>query len=306
MSDPTLPRSRKDKGVEMPFLAHLEELRWRLLKSIAAIALGAVLCLIYAKEITQLLTYPYQNAVLSLETAGEASPLGALQGMADRWLKSAAAVLEPLTTPLAADSAAAQTWALPPHRRLQALRPTTYLMLSMQIALMGGLVLALPVVFYQFWRFVAPGLLPSERRLVLPIVALSLACFLIGALFAYAVVLPTGLLFFLSMEPQGMTSQWAVEEYISFVLWLLLGFGVVFELPVLALFLSRMGLINAALLRRMRRYAIVAIFIVSAILTPSPDPFSQALMAVPLMGLDQISILICRFGGRNRAAPAPA
>jgi len=103
-----------------------------------------------------------------------------------------------------------------------------------------------------------------------------------------------------------MTSQWAVEEYISFVLWLLLGFGVVFELPVLALFLSRMGLINAALLRRMRRYAIVVIFIVSAILTPSPDPFSQALMAVPLMGLYEISILICRFGGRKRAAPEPA
>jgi sec-independent protein translocase protein TatC len=294
------PPKRKAQTAEMPFLDHLEELRWRLLKAIAAIALGAILSLTYSKEIMGLLTAPYENAVISLETAGETSPLGALRDMVNHWYQSAAAVLEPVTAPLPADTLAAPAPALPPHRRLQALKPTTYLMLSMQIALLGGLVLALPVVFYQFWRFVAPGLLPRERRLVVPIVALSVACFLVGALFAYAVVLPTGLLFFLSMEPRGMTSQWAVEEYISFVLWMLLGFGVVFELPVLALFLSRLGLINADLLRRMRRYAVVLIFIVSAILTPSPDPFSQALMALPLMGLYEISILICRFGGRKR------
>ncbi len=286
----------------MPFLDHLEELRWRLLKSIAAIVVGAIISLIYAKELLGFLTYPYENAVISLETAGETSPLGALQGMVARWYKSAAAVLAPVSAQ-PADSLAAKGYSLPPSRRLQALRPTTYLMLSMQIALMGGLVLALPVVFYQFWRFVAPGLLPRERRLVMPIVVLSVACFLVGSLFAYGVVLPTGLLFFLSMEPQGMTSQWAVEEYISFVLWMLLGFGVVFELPVLALFLSRVGLINADLLRRMRRYAVVAIFIISAVLTPSPDPFSQALMAVPLMGLYELSILICRFGSRRREQP---
>ncbi|MCC7261344.1 MAG: twin-arginine translocase subunit TatC [Candidatus Latescibacteria bacterium] len=305
MSPAPPQRTRNSKGAEMPFLDHLEELRWRLLKSIAAIIIGAILSLVYSKELLGFLTYPYENAVISMETAGEESPLGALQGMFNRWFKSAAAVLEPVSAAPAADSLAAQAYSLPPNRRLQALKPTTYLMLSMQIALMGGLVLALPVVFYQFWRFVAPGLMPKERRLVVPIVVLSVVCFLIGAAFAYAVVLPTGLLFFLSMEPHGMTSQWAVEEYISFVLWMLVGFGVVFELPVLALFLSRVGLINADLMRRMRRYAIVLIFIISAILTPSPDPISQALMAVPLMGLYEISILICRFGGKKRPPPEP-
>jgi sec-independent protein translocase protein TatC len=288
----------KRKNAEMPFLDHLEELRWRLLKSIAAVVVGAVFSLIYAKEITELLTYPYKNAVLSLESAGQTSPLGALQQMFDRWFKSAAAVLESVTVQAPVDTA--QALALPPNRRLQALKPTTYLMLSMQIALLGGLVLALPVIFYQFWRFVTPGLLPRERRLVLPVVALSVACFLVGAIFCYTVVLPTGLLFFLSMEPADMTSQWAVDEYISLVLWMLLGFGVIFELPVLALFLSRLGLVSADLLRRMRRYAVVVIFIVSAILTPSPDPFSQLLMAFPLMGLYELSILICRFGGKKR------
>ncbi len=289
----------------MPFLDHLEELRWRLLKSIAAVVVGAILSLTYSKEITEFLTYPYKNAVISLESAGQSSPLGAMQQMFDRWFKSAVAVLEPVTAPSPADTLGAQTPTLPPNRRLQSLKPTTYLMLSMHIALLGGLVLALPVVFYQFWCFVTPGLLPQERRLILPIVVLSVACFLLGALFAYAIVLPTGLLFFLSMEPKDMTSQWAVDEYISLVLWMLLGFGVVFELPVLTLFLSRMGLVSADLLRRMRRYAVVVIFVVAAILTPSPDPFSQLLMAVPLMGLYEISIWICRFGDKRRKKQEP-
>jgi sec-independent protein translocase protein TatC len=297
--------SRKGKAAEMPFLDHLEELRWRLLKAIAAVVVGAILSFVFSDQLMSFLIYPYKNAVTSLESAGQSSPLGALQGMFGRWFRSAAAVLEPVTAQPAADSAAAPAYSLPPHRRLQALKPTTYLMLSMQIALLGGLVLALPVVFYQFWRFVAPGLLDRERRLVVPIVVLSVVCFLAGALFCYAVVLPTGLLFFLSMEPKDMTSQWAVDEYISFVLWMLLGFGVVFELPVLALFLSRVGLVSASLLRRMRRYAVVLIFIVAAVLTPSPDPFSQLLLALPLMGLYEVSIWICRFGGKKRAEPEP-
>lgn len=287
----------------MPFLDHLEELRWRLLKSIAAVIVGAILSFTFSDQLLSFLIYPYKNAVISLESAGQSSPLGAMQQMFGRWFKGAAAVLEPVTATSPADTV--QTPALPPSRRLQALKPTTYLMLSMQIALLGGLVLALPVVFYQFWRFVTPGLLPKERRLILPIVVLSVVCFLVGALFAYAVVLPTGLLFFLSMEPKDMTSQWAVDEYMSFVLWMLLGFGVVFELPVLTLFLSRMGLVNADLLRRARRYAVVVIFIVAAILTPSPDPFSQLLMAVPLMGLYELSIWICRFSGKKSKKQEP-
>lgn len=295
---------RRGHSAEMPFLDHLEELRWRLLKSMAAIVVGAIVSFIFSAQILGFLTYPYENAVLSLETAGQTSPLGALQGLFEKWFAKAAAMLEPVTAPIP-EVQATPAPGLPPHRRLLALKPTAYLIIIMQVSLMGGLVLALPVVFYQFWRFVTPGLLPRERRLVMPIVVLSVACFLCGSAFAYGIVLPTGLLFFLSMEPQNMTSQWAVDEYMSFVLWMLLGFGVVFELPVLALFLSRMGLVSADLLRRMRRYAIVVIFIVSAILTPSPDPFSQALMAVPLMGLYEISILICRFGGKKRGQPDP-
>lgn len=284
----------EEQAAEMPFLDHLEELRWRILKSLAALLVGAILCFAFSEKLLEVLIYPYKNAVISADTPGGTSPLGALQKLVKGWINRMSSTLEPVTGPPPP---------LPPSRRLQALKPTTYLMVNMHIALLGGLVLVLPVVFYQFWRFVAPGLLAHERRLILPIVALSVLCFALGALFAYWVVLPLGLLFFLSLEPPDMTSQWAVDEYISFALWLLLGFGVVFEMPVLALFLARAGLVTAALLRRVRRYAIVAIFIVAAVFTP-PDPVSQTLMAIPLLGLYELSIWVCKIGGRQRARAA--
>ena len=168
----------------------------------------------------------------------------------------------------------------------------TYFFVSLQIALIGGLVLALPVVFYQIWRFVAPGLLAREKRMLVPIVSLSVLCFAIGALIAYWIVLPIGLRFFLALEPPDMTSQWAVDEYISFVLRLLLGFGIVFEMPVLAFFLARIGILTPEYMRHIRRYAVVAIFVIGAIFTP-PDPLSQLLMALPLLLLYEISIWVC-------------
>ena len=134
---------------------------------------------------------------------------------------------------------------------------------------------------------------------MLPLVALSVICFSVGALIAYSIVLPLGLRFFLGLEPPDMTSQWAVDEYISFVLRLLLGFGLVFEMPVITLLLSRLGLVTPELMRSIRRYAIVVIFLLAAIFTP-PDPISQLLMALPLLLLYEISIWVCKFsGGRS-------
>ncbi|MEC9379261.1 MAG: twin-arginine translocase subunit TatC, partial [Candidatus Latescibacterota bacterium] len=187
---------------------------------------------------------------------------------------------------------------LPYRRQLQSLRVMTWFIVSLQVALLGGLILASPIVFYQLWRFVAPGLLNKERRLVLPIIGLSVFCFLLGAAVAHQIVLPLGLRFFLSLEPADMISQWAVDEYIGFVLRLLLGFGVVFEMPVVSLFLSRLGLLTPDYLRRVRRYAVVGIFLVAAVFTP-PDPISQLLMALPLMVLYEISIGVSHLAQRK-------
>ena len=280
-------------GAEMPFLDHLEELRWRILKSLGAVLVGAVVAFVFSDPILKLLTIPYEGAVASMFEAREAGPVEAVRGLIEEWLGEPATII---------DSAAAgeMPWdQLPPSRQLQSLKPMTYFFVQLQVALLGGFVFALPVLFFQFWQFVAPGLLSREKSLIVPIIGLSLLCFAIGALIAYWIVLPLGLRFFLSLEPPDMTSQWAVNEYIGFVLKLLLGFGIVFEMPVVTLFLSRLGLLTPEYMRSIRRYAVVAIFLLAAIFTP-PDPVSQILMALPLLLLYEVSIWVCRASTKKR------
>ena len=277
--------SRKDPK-EMPFLSHLEELRWCILKALAAVIAGAVVCFVFSDQILKLLTYPYEEAVWSLENERSPGAVEAVKNLLEEWMGSPPAGAE--SEPADPDPA------LPDSRRLQSLKPMTYFFISLQIALIGGLVLALPVVFYQFWQFVAPGLLRSEKRIALPLIGLSVLCFTAGALVAYWIVLPVGLRFFLALEPPDMTSQWAADTYIGFVLRLLVGFGLVFEMPVVALFLSRLGLLTPEYMRRIRRYAVAAIFVVAAIFTP-PDPLSQILMALPILVLYEISIWVTKI-----------
>lgn len=281
--------SRPSPPGDMAFLDHLEELRWRILRSLAAILVGSIACFAFSDAVMGLLTRPYEEAVLSLENQRSPGVVMAMQNLLDRWLDR-----EPSD-----DNHTADIVEIPPARRLQALRPMTYFFISLQVAFMGGFVLSLPYVFLQVWQFVAPGLLHSERRLALPIISLSVLCFAVGALIAYELVLPMGLRFFLALEPPDMTSQWAADEYIGFVLRLILGFGIVFEMPVIALFLAKVGVLTAETMRRIRRYAIVVIFVIAAIITP-PDPVSQLMMALPLLLLYELSIWICKVAGRKR------
>ena len=284
-----------ESGAEMPFLDHLEELRWRILKALGAILVGAIIAFVFVDDLFGILTHPYEDAVRSMLYTGDAGPGDAIASLVERWLGTAAdgdpgAVADPDAL-------------LPLGRQLQFIKPLTAFLVRLQIALLAGLVLALPVVFFQFWKFVAPGLLTSEIRIFLPVIGLSVLCFLIGALIAYWIVLPLGIRFFLGLEAPGMTSQWAVNEYISFVLKLILGFGIVFEMPVVSLFLSRLGILTPEYLRRIRRYAVVAIFLMAAIFTP-PDPISQLLMALPLLVLYEISIWVSRVSGNRRQPQA--
>ena len=281
--DPDSPRE-----ANMPFLDHLEELRWRILKALGALVVGAVICFAFSDSIMQILTRPYEEAVFSLESQQSSGAVRAIKKLVSQWLGPPDVAPEPDVP----------TADLPPARRLQALRPMTYFFISLQIAFVGGLLLALPVIFYQAWCFVAPGLLQREKRLMLPIISLSVFCFSVGALIAYYIVLPLGLRFFLALEPPDMTSQWAADEYIGFVLRLIAGFGIVFEMPVLSLFLAKVGVLTAARMRHIRRYAIIGIFVLGAIFTP-PDPVSQILMALPLLLLYEISIWVCKIAERK-------
>ena len=162
---------------------------------------------------------------------------------------------------------------------------------KLKVALIAGIFVSSPVIFYQAWRFVAPGLYDREKRVALPFSIAASAFFVTGAAFCYFLVFPVAFRFFLDeFASIGVAAQIRVSEYLSFASRMLLAFGVTFELPVVTFFLARVGLVTHRTLLTWWRYAIVVIFIVAAVLTPGPDVASQMLMAAPLLVLYALSI----------------
>jgi len=161
----------------------------------------------------------------------------------------------------------------------------------MKVGFVASLFLTSPYSFYQIWAFVAPGLYEEERRHIIPLAAFSAFFFLSGAAFCYFAVFPVAFEFFMSFATDTILPMPSLNEYLSFALKLLIAFGLIFEMPLFAFFLARIGILTAAHLRRWRRYSILIIFIVAAILTP-PDVVSQLLMAFPMLVLYEVSILI--------------
>ena len=171
--------------------------------------------------------------------------------------------------------------------------------------LVAAVLLAAPFIFYQAWMFVAPGLYRKEKRYLLPFVFFSTLLFVGGALFGYFIVFPFGFRFFLGFSNEYIQALPSVKQYFSLSIKLLLGFGIIFELPVVAFFLSRMGILTADLMRRQRKYAILLIFIVAAVLTP-PDVITQLMMAGPLVVLYELSVIIVKVTGKKKAASEEA
>jgi sec-independent protein translocase protein TatC len=171
----------------------------------------------------------------------------------------------------------------------------------LKTAFIGGLMLASPIIIYQFWMFIAPGLYDREKRLLLPILFLSILFFAGGALFAYYIVFPYGFQFFLSFATDTIRPMPSMKEYLGFASKLLLAFGLIFELPLVVTFLAKLGIVSVDFLKKNRKYAILLIFIVAAVLTP-PDVVTQFMMAVPLMALYEVSILGARIFGKKANA----
>ncbi|MBF0273836.1 MAG: twin-arginine translocase subunit TatC [Nitrospinae bacterium] len=168
----------------------------------------------------------------------------------------------------------------------------------MKVSFIAAIFISIPVLYFQVWKFVAPGLYPSERKMVVPFVFFSTILFFIGGIFAYKIVFPFVFQFFISFTSETIKILPSVKEYISFVSKLLVAFGVVFQLPVLIYFLSRIGIVSTESLVEKRRYAIVGCFLLSAILTP-PDVVSQVLMAFPLIILYEIGIWISKYATKR-------
>ena len=172
----------------------------------------------------------------------------------------------------------------------------------LKVALLSGLMLAAPIIIYQFWMFVAPGLYNREKRFMLPIVFLSSFFFVGGALFGYFIVFPWGFKFFLGFADEHIRALPSMKEYLGFSAKLLLAFGLVFELPLVITFLAKLGLVSVDFLKKNRKYALLLFFAGAAILTP-PDVVTQIMMALPLMVLYEISILGARIFGRQKIEP---
>jgi sec-independent protein translocase protein TatC len=226
----------------MSFWEHLEELRWRLIKSLAAVLVTSIVAFFFCDWMLDILTRPIEK--IYFIGIGEAFSV------------------------------------------------------RIKLSLFAGLILALPVLFYQAWKFVVPGLYASEVRMVVPVVVFATLFFVGGAAFCFILVLPVGIQFLMSYATDKLQPMIQVSKYISFVGWMTISFGAVFELPIISYFLGRVGIINSRMLGKGRRIAILAILLVAAIATPSPDVFSQLMLAVPLYALYEVSIIIVRLTGR--------
>jgi sec-independent protein translocase protein TatC len=190
-----------------------------------------------------------------------------------------------------------------PGAKLVFLTPTEAFWVYMKVALIAGCVLAMPVVLYQIWMFIAPGLHAHERRFALPFVIIGSVFFLLGATFAQLVVIPFAMRFLVAFPGPDLTPMISIGSYVDFVLKFTLAFGAIFELPVAITLAARMGIVTPQFLAKNRKYAILINFILAAILTPTPDIFNQALMAGPLILLYELGIISARIFGRR---PKPA
>jgi sec-independent protein translocase protein TatC len=254
-----------EEELRMPFWGHLEELRKRLVRSVIAIAVGFAACFNYSEDILSLLLWP-MNTKLSLQTV---FPYVLSTPNPDPQKLHYATLIEPF-------------WS------------------HLKIALIAGLMVVFPFVMYQLWKFLSPGLLEKERKYVGYFVFFSTIFFGIGVLFCYLVLLPVAIPFLLSYKTENLVAIIRIGDYIDFVLKFLLASGVVFELPLVIVLLSRLGIVSPDTLAKYRKFAFLGAFIIGAILTPTPDVFNQTILSIPIYLLYEIGILASRIFGKRK------
>ncbi len=189
--------------------------------------------------------------------------------------------------------------------KVQVLTPYGIMLLYMEVVLFSGLILSMPALLYQLWAFVAPGLMPNERQYASRIVFFTSLCFLSGIAFGYYVLIPAALTFFAGFGTESIALNIAADKYISFILSMILGAGLVFELPMVTFFLAKFGIVTPALMRKYRRHAFIGILIISALVTPTPDIITQSLLSAPMILLYEMSIFIAKFAQKKPATTAP-
>jgi sec-independent protein translocase protein TatC len=184
--------------------------------------------------------------------------------------------------------------------------PTETFMLFMKMSFFAGIFLVSPFVLWQIWAFIAPGLYAHEKRYGLPFILFGAAFFIIGGAFGHYILFPMTFGFLSQIGKGDVTFMPKISEYFTFYSWFLLGIGVVFQLPVVIFVLARIGLVTAGFLFRQTKYAVLAAFVISAIITPTGDMVTQTALAVPIIGLYLIGVVVAFFFGKPRKAPEAA
>lgn len=225
---------------ELSFVEHLDELRLRIIISLAVLAVSSCMAFLYASEIIVILKSPASGVI----------------------------------------------------DRLVFFNPADAFMVYIKVSLFAGLVVSMPVIFYQLWGFVSPAIDERIRKNGLLFLAATAGMFTAGGSFGYFVLLPAAFKFLLSFARDGLEPLISVSSYISFVIGFVLACGAVFEMPVLSYLLSRMGIINHLIMRRAWKYALIFIFIAAAIITPTPDIFNMTMLAIPMLLLYEVSIWV--------------
>ena len=195
--------------------------------------------------------------------------------------------------------------AMPKGSSLVATEPTEFFMLYMKIALLAGVVIAMPAIVWQLWLFIAPGLYAKEKRFAVPFILLASICFVCGAAFSHYYIFPVAWVFLGNFKPEYTLFMPKVDAVFDLYSMLILATGAVFEMPAIILVLARMGLVTARFLWKNFKYAFLIIFIVAAVITPTGDMVTQSLVAAPMVGLYFISILIAWIFGKKRKPKAP-
>jgi sec-independent protein translocase protein TatC len=302
---------------------HLEELRARLILALLGLFVGMVVSLIFGTHILRLIEWPYHKAMGDRAEKLQEREVPRVEAEV---LSLVDVVFNTLTDRLASDAnaprdldpnrvawihevsaQAVKTWVQEKYvvprnndSSLISLAPAEAFMAYMKISLIAGLILTAPWVFYQIWMFIAAGLYPKERQYVYKAVPFSAGLFIIGALFFLFVIAWVTLKFFLLFgDTVGVASQWTLQKYISFVTILMLVFGVAFQTPIAVFILVRTGLVAIRTLREYRKYVLLGLAFVSAVATPSPDPFSMLALLIPLYGLYELGILLSIIAERK-------
>jgi sec-independent protein translocase protein TatC len=233
--------SAAQNSTAMPIMAHLDELRQRLIKALLALVITTAISFVFAEQIIEILKQPMGDA------------------------------------------------------KLVFLRPTESISNFMKVSLISGVTLAMPVIVYQFFRFIAPGLTRQEKRYLIVIVPGATVSFLVGVAFAYFVMLRTAIKFLYNFLQSVAEPFWSLDTYLSLVTRLIFWVGMSFETPLIIFFLAKLGIVSPAALARNRKYAIVVIAIIAAVITPTPDPVNMGMVMLPLFALYEIAIFLARL-----------